>query len=89
MRKTGDRGERSDIYRESKTKKVRPSKDILVGKFDLHLLKFRWKVLLIPASVCGREGSLDTVDRDAAVIAFFAPIIEECRRTGHSTAEMR
>ena len=37
----------------------------------------------------GPFGEDVTVDRDAAVIAFFAPIIEECRRTGHSTAEMR
>ena len=27
------------------------------------------------------------LDSDSAIIAFFAPIMEECRRTGHSTAE--
>ena len=61
----------------------------------MYLRKFLWKVL-IPASLCGRDelqqrgpfGEDVTVDGDAAVIAFFAPIIEECRRTGHSTAEM-
>ena len=33
----------------------------------------------------GPLGEDVAIDRDAAVIAFFAPIIEECRRTGHST----
>ena len=44
--------------------------------------------------ICSRglfAGEDVAVDRDAAaaVIAFFAPITEECRRTGHSTAERK